>query len=72
MRTFFRAVGILMLFLAAVLLALTAVAWPPGGLMFALPYFFLIPGVVLALLGALLLFLTRPRRPPERAEGDGV
>ncbi len=32
---------------------------PDGGLMFALPYFFLIPGIALTAIGGLMIFLTR-------------
>ena len=49
--------GSTLLVIAAVLIALGAVTWPPGGLLFALPYLFLMPGVVLALLGGILLFI---------------
>jgi len=43
--------------IAAVLIGLGAVTWPPGGLMFALPFLFLMPGVVLAVVGGILLFI---------------
>ncbi len=38
---------------------LGVLALPDGGLMFALPYFFLIPGILFALLGSLMIFLPR-------------
>ncbi|MCU0613317.1 MAG: hypothetical protein MUE60_16220 [Candidatus Eisenbacteria bacterium] len=41
------------------LLCLAAWAWPPGGLMFALPFLFLAPGVVLCLAGLLLIQMSR-------------
>jgi hypothetical protein len=44
--------------LSAVLLALGIMSWPPGGLMFALPFVFLIPGLVLLVLAACLLWLS--------------
>jgi hypothetical protein len=45
--------------LASVFLLLGIATWPPGGLMFALPFLLLIPGFVLALVGGLLLFLAK-------------
>jgi hypothetical protein len=57
--------GWITLVLASVLILLGVASWPPGGLMFALPYFFLIPGVILAIIGGLLL---RAGRRPSRAE----
>lgn len=52
-------IGWIVLSLAAGLVLLGILAWPPGGLMFALPFIFLIPGGVLALVGAGLLWLGR-------------
>ncbi|MDP1890891.1 MAG: hypothetical protein Q8K55_08345 [Gemmatimonadaceae bacterium] len=51
--------GRILLVLAALLVVLGIVSWPPGGLMFALPYVFLMPGVVLAVVGGVLLWLGR-------------
>jgi len=48
------------------LILLGALAWPPGGLMFALPFFFLIPGIPLAIAGGLLLWAGRRRHKPGR------
>jgi hypothetical protein len=45
-----------MLMLAAGLMLLGILSWPPGGLMFALPFVFLIPGFLLGLLGGVLLW----------------
>jgi hypothetical protein len=53
------ALGSTLLVIAAVLIGLGAVTWPPGGLLFALPFLFLMPGVVLAVLGGILLFIGR-------------
>jgi hypothetical protein len=41
------------------LVALGIATWPPGGLAFALPYFFLLTGGVLAVLGVMLLVASR-------------
>ena len=38
---------------------LGVLALPDGGLMFALPYFFLIPGIAFTLIGGLMIFLAR-------------
>lgn len=51
------ALGSVLLVIAAVLIGLGAVTWPPGGLLFALPFLFLMPGVVVAVLGGILLFI---------------
>jgi len=42
---------------AAGLILLGIVSWPPGGLMFALPFVFLVPGFILALVGGVLVWL---------------
>ncbi len=65
MRRVLCALGILALVLAGILTGLGIAAWPPGGLMFALPYVFLLPAVPLALGGVILLLLSRPRRQPD-------
>lgn len=62
MRRSLYTLGWVMLALAAPLLLLGYLTWPPGGLMFALPYLFLIPGVPLALVGALLVLICRGSR----------
>jgi uncharacterized membrane protein YvlD (DUF360 family) len=51
--------------IAALLLLLGALTWPPGGLMFALPFFFIIPGVFLAVVGLLLLWIGKRLRTKE-------
>ena len=61
--------GWIALALAVVLVLLGISTWPPGGLMFASPFVFLIPGVFLALLGTLLLALGS-RRPPSDLPGS--
>jgi hypothetical protein len=60
MRWAIRTVGWIFIDLAAVLGFLDILTWPPGGLMFALPYIFLLPGGVFALIGTVLLALGRP------------
>ena len=59
MRRFAATAGWVMLFVAAVLILLGIASLPPGGLMFALPFVFLIPGIFLALMGGLLVWAGR-------------
>ena len=59
MRRAASILGWIALVLATGLVLLGILAWPPGGLMFALPFFFLIPGVILGLIGLLLLWIGR-------------
>jgi hypothetical protein len=54
-----KSLGWILLSIGSVLTLLGIAAWPPGGLMFALPYVFLIPGFLLAILGGLLVILGR-------------
>ena len=57
MRRTASVLGWISLFIAAGLIILGILSWPPGGLMFALPFFFLLPGVALALIGGVLVWL---------------
>ena len=61
MRLAFRVLGWILLVTAALLILLGVLRLPPGGLMFALPFVFFIPGFALAVLGGLLLLVTRTR-----------
>ncbi|MBE0594883.1 MAG: hypothetical protein IH616_21065 [Gemmatimonadales bacterium] len=72
-----RALGWIALGVAAILALLGLATWPPGGLMFALPFVFLLPAMILGLLGAVLLVFTsgatrgtEPLSPP--AAGDSA
>lgn len=56
MKLIGKAVAWIMLMIAAGLILLGIQSWPPGGLMFALPFVFLIPGAVLGLVGGALLW----------------
>lgn len=58
-RGFLRVSGWLLLMSGLLLCMMGIVCLPAGGLMFALPYLFLIPGSLLFLLGGILIFLTR-------------
>ena len=55
MRAILRFVGFGAAFLSVASLLLAVAAWPPGGLMFALPYFFILAGVAFGLVGAVLI-----------------
>jgi vacuolar-type H+-ATPase subunit I/STV1 len=55
----FRLLGWTSLVFGILLCLLGLASLPPGDLMFALPFFFLMPGIVLTMLGGLLLFFTR-------------
>lgn len=57
--------GWILLIVGGGLVLLGAAAWPPGGLMFALAFVFLIPGVLFAVIGGGLVWLSRPRRSAE-------
>jgi hypothetical protein len=61
MRKVSRILGWIALVLAAICVALGLVTWPPGGLMFALPFLFLIPALFLGALGGVLLWIGRGR-----------
>lgn len=54
----------IMLTVAAGFILLGALSWPPGGLMFALPYFFLFLGVLLGLSGGILLWIVKKSSGP--------
>lgn len=61
MRIVFRILGWFLFVLGVVLCLLGIASLPPGGLMFALPFVFFVPGVVLLAIGAVLLFFTRSK-----------
>jgi len=59
MRIVFRVLGWISSVFGILLCVLGVEGLPAGGLMFALPFFFLIPGIGLTILGGVLLFFTR-------------
>jgi hypothetical protein len=69
MRFVLSAAGSIALLLAALALLLAVASWPPGGLMFAAPYLFLMLAVALGLIGGLLLFVGRRLRSREGSDG---
>lgn len=60
MRRVARGLGWMALLLAGLLGMAGVASWPPEGLMFALPFVFLIPAVGFGAAGALLLFFGKP------------
>jgi hypothetical protein len=52
-------VGWLLVAVGCLLVLLGIACLPPGGLMFALPYFFFIPGFALLVSGGIVLLLAR-------------
>lgn len=62
--------GYVLLALATLLAPIGVSTWPPGGLMFALPFVFPLPAAVLALIGGVLVWLGR-RRAPEATGPEG-
>jgi hypothetical protein len=70
MRRVVSVLGWIVMTLAALLILLGLLTWPLGGLMFALPFVFPIPGVVPALAGGLLLWVGRRRSMPDSPETD--
>ena len=62
MRKTFRVTGWIFLLVGLFLCSLGVLSLPDGGLMFALPYFFLIPGLALTVGGGLALLLTRSKQ----------
>jgi hypothetical protein len=68
MRRIECVIGWIVLVLAAGLILLGIMSWPPGGLMFALPFVFLIPGFFFGLIGSILLWhgsRVSAGKPPE-------
>jgi hypothetical protein len=59
MRKLARVFGWELVVLAALLIVVGITTLPSGGLMFALPYVFLIPGILFGVVGWLLLKLGR-------------
>ena len=76
MKAVARVLGWIAVAIAALLTFAGIATWPPGGLMFALPFVFLMPAAVLWVLGLLLLRVgRRPKAPSAEAakgaEADG-
>ncbi len=65
-----KIIGLFLIFFGFVLIISGILSWPPGGLMFALPYFFLIPGIAFAIVGVALLLCCGKRRDSGRTSRD--
>lgn len=64
MRLLARVLGWILIALGGLLTLVGLMTLPPGGLMFALPFVFLMPGALFLVIGALLVRLGRePVRP---------
>lgn len=72
MRSCAHVTGWLALVGAAGLVLLGLLSWPPGGMMFALPFIFIIPGIFLAIVGGVLVWVGRrpPVDPPHQRAGS--
>jgi hypothetical protein len=68
MRRVARVAGWMTLVPGLALVLLGILSWPPGGLMYALPFVFLIPGTFLALLGGGLVWAGSRRPARDRPE----
>ena len=54
-----RMIGMIFLILASFSAFLGLLAWPPGGLMFALPYVLFLTAVVLGFFGGIILLFSQ-------------
>jgi hypothetical protein len=70
MVTFLRAMGWFLLLAGGALCLMGLMTLPDGGLMFALPYVFLIPGLSMVFFGFLLLQIRRRESSVQRNSGD--
>ncbi len=70
-RSVSRIVGKVFLVIAAIAILFGIIAWPPGGLMFALPYVFFLFAIIFGGIGLLVILigrLTRPADQPQQKE----
>jgi hypothetical protein len=73
MRRVLHGIGAIFLLFAVLLGLLALVSWPPEGLFFGLPFFFLMPALLLGIGGILLLLCTRPSKTlPPTEEGKDL
>jgi len=72
MRRAARIAGWSLVVLAGLLLVAGLLTWPPGGLMFALPFVFLMPGALFGIVGAILLWLGRESRPRDEPDSGAA
>ena len=63
MKSISHGIGTLCLMIACLSAILGVISWPPGGLMFALPYLFFVIAAVFGMVGVLLLlFVQLPKQ----------
>ena len=62
MRRIFRTLALFGLIIACALILLAIAAWPPGGLMFALPYVFLFTAILVGGPSLVVLLVIKSRR----------
>jgi hypothetical protein len=73
MRRVLHGIGAIFLLFAVLLSLLALVSWPPEGLFFGLPFFFLVPALLLGIAGGLLWLCTRPPKTlPPSEKGGGL
>jgi hypothetical protein len=71
-RRILRGIGIVFLLMAVVLLALAIASWPPEGLFFALPFFFLFPAIIFGIVGGVLLLIAHLIKGPSPATNGDI
>ena len=71
MRRVLHGIGAIFLIFAGLLGMLTVASWPPEGLFFGLPFFFLMPALLLGIAGGLFGLCTRPSKTLPPSEGGG-
>jgi hypothetical protein len=72
MRRVLHGIGTIFLLLAVLLCLLAVVSWPPEGLFFGLPFFFLMPALLLGIAGGLLWLCTRPSKTLPSTDVKGI
>jgi vacuolar-type H+-ATPase subunit I/STV1 len=72
MKKAFRSLGWMFLILGLLLCLLGVLALPDGGLLFAMPYFFLVPGITLTAIGGFMVLLARFFRKTRDARSDAA
>ena len=73
MRRVLHGIGAIFLLFAVLFGILTVASWPPEGLFFGLPFFFLMPALLFGIAGGLLWLCTRPpKTEPPSKQGEGL
>jgi hypothetical protein len=79
MKLLFRIIGTIFIIIACFWMILGFISWPPGGLMFALPYIFFVLALGFGVVGVLLFLvgrkpkgnLLKSSQTGEKFNGDG-